>query len=127
MRILLAVMIGTLACASGSTVVHPDAVMEEQPVLDASVDAARSSDAPLDPAARDAGSEDPVARDSSVEDTAADARPADAAADAAAPPVRGLEALQRDFVDLRFGMFLHFGVLTYTGRWGVPNLDIRQF
>lgn len=38
-----------------------------------------------------------------------------------------LEQLQRDYVDLRFGMFIHFGVLTYTGSWGSPNLDISQF
>jgi alpha-L-fucosidase len=38
-----------------------------------------------------------------------------------------LEQLQREFVDLRFGMFIHFGILTYTGQWGDGNLDIRQF
>lgn len=38
-----------------------------------------------------------------------------------------LEQLQRDYVDLRFGMFIHFGVLTYTGSWAKPNLDISQF
>jgi len=38
-----------------------------------------------------------------------------------------LEDLQRRFVDLRFGMFLHFGILTYTGQWAQPNLDITQF
>ncbi len=38
-----------------------------------------------------------------------------------------LEELQRDFVDLRFGMFIHFGILTYTGQWGQGNLDIAQF
>lgn len=38
-----------------------------------------------------------------------------------------LEQLQRDYVDLRFGMFIHFGVLTYTGTWAAPNLDISQF
>lgn len=38
-----------------------------------------------------------------------------------------LEQLQRAFVDLRFGMFIHFGILTYTGYWAGPNLDITQF
>jgi len=38
-----------------------------------------------------------------------------------------LEDLQRAFVELRFGMFLHFGILTYTGSWAQPNLDITQF
>jgi alpha-L-fucosidase len=38
-----------------------------------------------------------------------------------------LEQLQRDFVDLRFGMFIHFGILTYTGKWGQGNLDIDRF
>src|SRR6185436_1824767 len=40
---------------------------------------------------------------------------------------RPLEDVQRDYVDLRFGMFLHFGILTYTGTWSQPNLDIKQF
>src|SRR5215475_12236055 len=53
---------------------------------------------------------------------------------AAAPPAAGgtapgkpLEQLQREFVDLRFGMFLHFGILTYTGSWSKPNLNIELF
>ena len=45
----------------------------------------------------------------------------------AAATLSHLETLQRSFVDLRFGMFLHFGILTYTGTWGKPNLDIAQF
>jgi alpha-L-fucosidase len=51
------------------------------------------------------------------------------AAPVATPAVPGkpLEQLQRDFVDLRFGMFLHFGILTYTGAWSKPNLDITRF
>jgi alpha-L-fucosidase len=40
---------------------------------------------------------------------------------------KSLEQLQRDYVDLRFGMFIHFGVLTYTGSWAQSNLDISQF
>src|SRR6202012_3497411 len=43
------------------------------------------------------------------------------------PGGKPLEQLQREFVDLRFGMFLHFGILTYTGSWSKPNLDIKQF
>ena len=42
-------------------------------------------------------------------------------------PSKPLEQLQRDFVDLRFGMFIHFGILTYTGSWSKPNLDIKLF
>jgi alpha-L-fucosidase len=38
-----------------------------------------------------------------------------------------LESAQRAFVDLRFGMFIHFGILTYTGKWAQPNLDITLF
>ena len=45
-------------------------------------------------------------------------------ASAAAAP---LAELQKDFVDLRFGMFIHFGILTYTGKWSQPNLDISRF
>jgi alpha-L-fucosidase len=54
---------------------------------------------------------------------------ANAAADAQAVDAGtvGLERLQRDFVDLRFGMFIHFGILTYTGSWAQGNLDITQF
>ena len=42
-------------------------------------------------------------------------------------PSKPLEQLQRDFVELRFGMFIHFGILTYTGTWGQGNLDISLF
>ena len=40
---------------------------------------------------------------------------------------KSLAVLQRDYVDLRFGMFLHFGILTYTGSWAQANIDITQF
>lgn len=40
---------------------------------------------------------------------------------------KSLEQLQREFVDLRFGMFIHFGILTFTGKWSEPNLDIKLF
>jgi alpha-L-fucosidase len=50
-----------------------------------------------------------------------------AAPAARAAPSKPLEQLQRDFVELRFGMFLHFGILTYTGSWSKPNLDITLF
>jgi alpha-L-fucosidase len=33
-----------------------------------------------------------------------------------------LEDLQGEFVDLRFGMFIHFGIRTFTGGgWGEAN------
>jgi alpha-L-fucosidase len=56
-------------------------------------------------------------------------RPASPPAASNYPVVRGkpLEQLQRDFVELRFGMFIHFGILTYTGSWSKPNLDIKLF
>ncbi len=38
-----------------------------------------------------------------------------------------LEQAQRAFIDLRFGMFLHFGILTYTGAWSEANLPIDAF
>jgi alpha-L-fucosidase len=41
--------------------------------------------------------------------------------------VSSLEALQRSYVDLRFGMFIHFGILTYTGTWAQANLPIDMF
>jgi alpha-L-fucosidase len=37
------------------------------------------------------------------------------------------QMLQQQFIDLRFGMFIHFGILTYTGKWAEGNLDIAQF
>ena len=46
---------------------------------------------------------------------------------AGADPVRPLEQLQRDYVDLRFGIFLSFGILTYAGNWAQPNLPIEMF
>jgi alpha-L-fucosidase len=46
---------------------------------------------------------------------------------ASTAPAKPLEELQREFVDLRFGMFIHFGILTYTGFWSQANLDIGQF
>jgi alpha-L-fucosidase len=48
-----------------------------------------------------------------------------AAIDAGSSP--SLEDLQRDYVDLRFGMLIHFGILTYTGNWGDANPPIQQF
>lgn len=40
---------------------------------------------------------------------------------------RPLEEVQRDYIELRFGMFIHFGILTYTGSWSQANLPIEQF
>jgi alpha-L-fucosidase len=40
---------------------------------------------------------------------------------------KSLQELQRDFVNLRFGMFIHFGLLTYTGKWGQGHLDSNLF
>ena len=37
------------------------------------------------------------------------------------------QQLQSNFIDWRFGMFLHFGILTYTGSWAQGNLPIDQF
>ena len=49
----------------------------------------------------------------------------DSAAEAGSPP--SLEDLQRAYIDLRFGMLIHFGILTYTGNWADANLPISQF
>jgi alpha-L-fucosidase len=48
-------------------------------------------------------------------------------AGAGGAPDSALEDAQRAFIELRFGMFIHFGILTYTGMWAEPNLDISQF
>lgn len=38
------------------------------------------------------------------------------------------EDLQRKFIDLRFGAFYHFGIMTFTGDpWATPNQDISKF
>jgi alpha-L-fucosidase len=53
---------------------------------------------------------------------------ADGAADAdGGTSVKTMQQLQSEYIDLRFGMFLHFGILTYTGRWAQGNLPINQF
>jgi len=61
----------------------------------------------------------------------------DAASAATSPTsARALPQLQRDFVDLRFGMFIHFGILTFCGSlpgdpcpgtWSQANLAITNF
>lgn len=50
-----------------------------------------------------------------------------APAHATRPAGKPLEQLQRELTELRFGMFIHFGILTYTGKWGQGSLDIDQF
>ena len=38
------------------------------------------------------------------------------------------EDLQREFTELRFGMFIHFGIMTFTGApWATPNQDVSKF
>jgi alpha-L-fucosidase len=38
------------------------------------------------------------------------------------------EELQREFTELRFGMFIHFSIMTFTGAsWATPNQDVSQF
>jgi alpha-L-fucosidase len=54
-------------------------------------------------------------------------------ADGGTPPTpdggtgQNWQQLQSDFIDWRFGMFIHFGILTYTGSWAQANLPINQF
>ena len=39
-----------------------------------------------------------------------------------------IEDLQREFVEMRFGAFFHFGIRTFTGgEWGEANQDISKF
>lgn len=43
-------------------------------------------------------------------------------------PAQTLEDLQRDFAELRFGAFIHFSIMTFTGDpWATPHQDISQF
>jgi alpha-L-fucosidase len=65
-------------------------------------------------------------------DAAADAQGTGGTSVAGTP----VDTLQRNYIDLRFGMFLHFGILTFCGSlpgdpcpgaWANPNLDISKF
>ncbi len=38
-----------------------------------------------------------------------------------------LDDLKRSFLGMQFGMFHHFGILTYTGSWAEANLPINDF
>lgn len=41
---------------------------------------------------------------------------------------KSLHELQQEFVDLKFGLFIHFGMGTYQDEdWADPNVDISQF
>jgi alpha-L-fucosidase len=51
----------------------------------------------------------------------------DGGVDTGLPPTPNLEDLQRAYIDLRFGMLIHFGILTYTGNWADANLRIDEF
>lgn len=53
-----------------------------------------------------------------------------------AAPARTLQQLQSDYIDMRFGMFMHFSILTFCGSqpgdpcpgsWSQANLDITKF
>ncbi len=47
-----------------------------------------------------------------------------------APKVKAqtTEDIQRAFTELRFGMFIHFGIMTFTGApWAKPNQDVNKF
>ena len=39
-----------------------------------------------------------------------------------------IEDIQREFIDLRFGAFFHFGIRTFTsGKWGEAEQDTSKF
>jgi alpha-L-fucosidase len=41
---------------------------------------------------------------------------------------QSLYELQKEFIDLRFGVFFHFGIMTFTGDpWATPHQDISKF
>ncbi len=42
-------------------------------------------------------------------------------------PVAHLDDLKRAFIELQFGLFHHFGILTYTGTWAQGNLPKNDF
>jgi alpha-L-fucosidase len=47
--------------------------------------------------------------------------------DSRVSPPSTLEELQRAYIELRFGMLIKFGILTYTGSWLDANLPIDKF
>jgi alpha-L-fucosidase len=54
--------------------------------------------------------------------------PRDAATEVSAPPIKTLVELQNDFMTLKFGMFLHFNMGTFTGEeWATPHGDPKRF
>src|SRR5450432_3309607 len=42
-------------------------------------------------------------------------------------PTVALDNLKRSFLQLQFGIWHHFGILTYTGSWAQANLPINDF
>lgn len=50
-----------------------------------------------------------------------------AAGGSAVDPVEHLDDLKRAFTQLQFGLWHHFGILTYTGTWAQGNLPINDF
>ena len=42
-------------------------------------------------------------------------------------PVAALDDRKRAFIALEFGIWHHFGILTYTGKWAQGNLPINDF
>jgi len=40
---------------------------------------------------------------------------------------KNMEQLQREFVDLRFGMFICYNIMSYGAKWGEANYDISKF
>ncbi len=46
---------------------------------------------------------------------------------AAQDPTAHLDDLKRSFLQLQFGIWHHFGILTYTGSWAQANLPINSF
>jgi hypothetical protein len=86
----------------------------EAPVRDASLDAALGADAgDVSIEAAEAGDSKAAAGDASL----------DALADGAAT----LDERKRAFLALRFGLWHHFGILTYTRSWAQPDLPIDDF
>lgn len=45
----------------------------------------------------------------------------------AVPGLPTVQDLQRQYAELRFGMLIHFGTVTYTGQWSAPNPPLSEF
>jgi alpha-L-fucosidase len=77
--------------------------------------------------APDAAREAPLQSDAGGIDASPDSTGVGGAGGATGDPTAHLDDLKRAFTQLQFGIWHHFGILTYTGTWAQANLPINDF